>query len=58
MILFCHIIPSEEEISPTKPAVNASKVKPRDRSDKIIINAPQNPRKIPNHWNKDSCSFK
>ena len=55
MILFCHIIPSEEEISPTKPAVNASKVKPCDRSDKIIINAPQNPRKIPNHWNKDSC---
>ena len=28
MILFCQIIPSEEEISPTKPAVNASKVKP------------------------------
>ena len=48
-IFFCQIIPSEEEINPIKPDVNASNVKPSFISDKIIINAPQNPSDIPNH---------
>ena len=48
-IFFCQIIPSEEEINPIKPDVNAIKVKPSFISDKIIINAPQNPSDIPNH---------
>ena len=49
MIFFCQIIPSEEEINPTKPDTNASKDKPSFKSDKILINAPKNPRDTPNH---------
>ena len=57
-IFFCQIIPSEDEINPTKPDINASKDKPSFKSDKIIINAPQNPSDIPNHWFLVSFSFK
>ena len=57
-IFFCQIIPSEEEISPTIPAKNATIVKPLTRSEIIIIIAPLKPKRIPINWNLLKVSFK
>ena len=57
-ILFCQIIPSEEETKPTIPAKNATAVRPSIISEVIIITAPLNPKRIPNHWNLVRVSFK
>ena len=49
LFFFCHIIPSEEDTSPTIPAKKATMVRPSIRSEIIIINAPLNPKIIPSH---------
>ena len=57
-IFFCQIIPSEDETSPTIPAIKAIIVRPSIRSAIIIIDAPLNPKMIPSHWNLVKVSFK
>ena len=48
-IFFCHIIPSDDAASPINPAINAIVVRPLIMSGIIIMNAPENPKKMPNH---------
>ena len=57
-IFFCHIIPNEEDISPTIPEKNATAVRPSIKSEIMIIVAPLNPKRIPIHWNLVRISFK
>ena len=51
-------MPSEDAVNPTKPATNPIITRPFKTSGTIIINVPENPKKIPNHWNLDKVSFK
>ena len=57
-IFFCHIIASEEDISPINPAKNAIALRSLIKSEIIITDAPLNPKKIPIHWYLVKVSFK
>ena len=42
-------MPSDDAVNPINPAKNAIAVRPFIMSGKIIMNAPENPKKMPNH---------